>query len=375
MANHLSKRIFFVAPIGAPRSEVRRRSDMMFKHVVLPAATEAGYELVRADSIAAPGNITSQVVRHVMESPIVIADLSGSNPNVMYELALRHSVGKPVIQITTDITSVPFDVAAMRTIIVQLDDLDSVETSRGEILRAIRFAEENPRDFGSPVAAAFDVASIEKEALKTPEVRSLDVPDAVLNTLKDIDQRLKALEFKIGEASKPEEKSTYSRRIFIVHGHDGEAKTELARLLEKLDFKPVILHEQRSRRSGEDPSEGSRFFPDKGATIFSKLNGELSDVGFAFVLLTPDDVGAIAPQAAHLSPRARQNVVFEHGLFVGRLAPSRVCAITKGDIEIPSDLQGVLYKRIPAGGGVWSIALDVVQELRAAGYDVDANRL
>ena len=70
--------------------------------------------------------------------------------------------------------------------------------------------------------------------------------------------------------NKTDRTEEYSRRIFIVHGHDGELKNELARLLEHLDFEPIILHEQ----------------PDKGQTIFEKLNGELSDVGFAFVILT-----------------------------------------------------------------------------------------
>jgi predicted nucleotide-binding protein len=129
-------------------------------------------------------------------------------------------------------------------------------------------------------------------------------------------------------------------------------------MLVTLDFEPVILHEQ----------------PDRGQTIFSKLKVEMADVGFAFVLLTPDDVGSIATEA-NQKPRARQNVVFEHGLFAGLLQPNRVCAIRRGEVEIPSDLHGVLYKTVPEGETLRSIALEISNELKAAGYILDVNKL
>jgi predicted nucleotide-binding protein len=151
----------------------------------------------------------------------------------------------------------------------------------------------------------------------------------------------------------------FSRRIFVVHGRDGGVKNELARLLERLDLEPVILHEQ----------------PDRGQTIFAKLQNELADVGFAFVLLTPDDVGSLREDTKNPQARARQNVIFEHGLFVGHLSAARVCAICKGTIELPSDIQGIIYKQIPEGKDVSSIAIDLVKELRAAGYEVDANKV
>jgi predicted nucleotide-binding protein len=125
-----------------------------------------------------------------------------------------------------------------------------------------------------------------------------------------------------------------------------------------LDFTPVILHEQ----------------PDSGRTVFDKLETELADVGFAFVLLSPDDFGGV--QGSEKKSRARQNVIFEHGLLVGRLGAQRVCAVVKSDVELPSDLHGVLYKHLPMGtSSVQSIALDLILELKAAGYEVDANRI
>jgi hypothetical protein len=151
----------------------------------------------------------------------------------------------------------------------------------------------------------------------------------------------------------------YSRRIFVVHGHDGNLKGQLARLLERLRFEPIILHEQ----------------PDRGRTIIAKLRGELADVGYAFVLLTPDDLARAAVHPAGESFRARQNVIFEHGLLVGLLGQERVCAVVSETVEIPSDLHGVLYKQVAAGAEVNAIAVSLIAELRAAGYEVDANLL
>jgi predicted nucleotide-binding protein len=150
----------------------------------------------------------------------------------------------------------------------------------------------------------------------------------------------------------------YSRRIFIVHGHDTSLKSETARFLERLGLEPVILHEQ----------------PDKGATLFSKLQTELADIGYAFVLMTPDDKGCLTNEKK-ARPRARQNVVFEHGILVGMLGASRVCAIVKGSVELPSDLQGVVYKNISPSGTIDTIAIDLMRELVGAGYRIDAQSL
>lgn len=105
-------------------------------------------------------------------------------------------------------------------------------------------------------------------------------------------------------------------------------------------------------------------------TIPEKLTA-YSSVGFAVVLLTPDDVGR-AKKDTDDKDRARQNVILELGYFVGRLGRSRVCALRKGDVEIPSDYLGVVYTELDAAGG-WKQSL--AQELEAAGYDIDWNKV
>lgn len=153
---------FVIAPIGAEGSDIRLRSDQVLKHIIEPAAGDCGYKAVRADKISEVGLITSQVIQHVVEDALVIADLTGRNPNVFYELAIRHAVRKPVVQIIHATEPIPFDVAASRTVQVDHHDLDSVAKAKEEIVRQIRSAEKNPRDVDSPISAAVELQSLRR---------------------------------------------------------------------------------------------------------------------------------------------------------------------------------------------------------------------
>ena len=150
-----------------------------------------------------------------------------------------------------------------------------------------------------------------------------------------------------------ENERTNTKEVFVIHGRDSEAKETVARFLTKLGLTPVILHEQ----------------PNQGRTIIEKFE-QHAQVGFAVALLTPDDVGALKNEEKNLKPRARQNVVFELGYFLGRLGRERVCALTKGDVEIPSDYDGVVYISLDDGG--WK--MNLIRELKNVGFDVDANK-
>lgn len=145
--------------------------------------------------------------------------------------------------------------------------------------------------------------------------------------------------------------TTANREVFIIHGRDNEAKQTVARFLRDLELTPIILHEQANQ----------------GRTIIEKIENH-DRVGFAVALLTPDDVGGL--QGQDLKPRARQNVIFEFGYFTGRLGRNRVCALVKGDVDQPSDYDGVVYIRMGDSDG-WKLQL--IRELRSAGFPVDAN--
>lgn len=148
---------------------------------------------------------------------------------------------------------------------------------------------------------------------------------------------------------------TNTRRIFIVHGHDDGAKEAVARFISKLDLEPVVLHEQ----------------PNRGRTIIEKFEHH-SDVAFAVVLFTPDDVGHLAGQAGEAKPRARQNVVLELGFFMSALSRERLCVLYKAGVELPSDYAGILYHQMD-DSGAWRFHL--AQEIKAAGIDVDLNKV
>lgn len=113
---------FYITPIGADGSEQRKHADLFMEHLVVPAVEELGLRVVRSDTIDAVGMITSQIIEHLVKSALVIADLSFHNPNVFYELSLRHTLGKPVIHLIRSCDSIPFDIHSFRTI--KIDDSD-----------------------------------------------------------------------------------------------------------------------------------------------------------------------------------------------------------------------------------------------------------
>jgi hypothetical protein len=156
----VSRLCFVIAPIGDDGSHIRRRSDQVLTHIIDVAAKECDYETLRADKISEPGIITSQIIQHLLDDPLVIADITGHNPNVMYELAVRHATRKPVVQLIEKGEKIPFDVAATRTIQVDHHDLDSVAKCRQELSRQIRAVEKDPTDVDTPISVAIDLQQL-----------------------------------------------------------------------------------------------------------------------------------------------------------------------------------------------------------------------
>ncbi len=159
--------------------------------------------------------------------------------------------------------------------------------------------------------------------------------------------------------SKSEAKSPLlSNKVFVVHGHDQSLKTDIERFLHEIGLTPVVLHREA----------------DQGATIIEKFEKH-SDVGYAFILLTPDEISFTVDQVnvedskRKIEYRARPNVIFEFGYFVGKLGRNRVCCLHKGEVVIPSDLDGLVYKKV--NDTVESQAYSIIIELKAAGYQIN----
>ncbi len=177
---------------------------------------------------------------------------------------------------------------------------------------------------------------------------------ATLKLMVEVVEELKMLD-SIDRGAMTETHEKDLSKVFIVHGHDDGAKNEVARFVEKLRLEAVILHEQVN----------------SGDTIIEKLEKH-TDVGFAIVLYTSCDIGGVKTEPDKLKPRARQNVVFEHGLLIGKIGRANVIALVKEEVETPNDVSGVVYETMDSKGA-WKFQL--AREIKASGYDIDMNKV
>jgi Predicted nucleotide-binding protein containing TIR-like domain len=198
-------------------------------------------------------------------------------------------------------------------------------------------------------------ASLDPSSTSPPDISTIReyVSDGKARTLATLNQAVDAIEEELGDlgvVTDRDEPGDPAVEIFIVHGHDEPAKTEVARVIERAGLKEVILREMTN----------------DGRAVIEKFEAHGGSAGFAVVLLTPDDVGGVDKD--HLMKRARQNVIGEMFWFAGKLGRSRVCVLKKGEIEWPSDFGGLGYTDMD-DHGAWKGKL--LRELKTAGYKVD----
>ena len=220
-------------------------------------------------------------------------------------------------------------------------------------------AEDAYTDFREPLLAYSGSTSL-SDGLRCYQnamsfsINSLESIRDQLELYDEPSEMLQAISGNEGVSDTPQ--STFGDEVFIVHGHDDEAKETVARFVENFGIEATILHEQANR----------------GQTIPEKFEEHASEAGFAIILLTPDDVGASKDETDDPKPRARQNVVLELGYFWGRLGRGHVCVLYKGGVELPSDMQGLLY--VPMNSpDEWQLQL--AREMRQAGLPIDLNQL
>ena len=200
--------------------------------------------------------------------------------------------------------------------------------------------------FGDPEPSESDKEPLYREGME----RQLTMVESCAQQLEDLDEATRA------PAGVRSASTALSNRVFVVHGHDDGAREAVARLLSRIGLDPLILREQ----------------PNQGRTVIEKFE-DYSDVGFAVVLLTPDDRGGRHHEGYEAQcPRARQNVWLELGFFIGKLTRSRVCALYRKGVEIPSDYQGVVLQEFDESEA-WKFRL--AKEIQAAGYQVDMNHV
>ncbi|WP_020146895.1 TIR domain-containing protein [Thioalkalivibrio sp. ALJ15] len=210
------------------------------------------------------------------------------------------------------------------------DSVPAQTLQKGLVIRVLGFGEEKFTNAKTMILSSLKSAraSVADEVL--PEVGALDVsPDG-----------------------KPR-----SSKVFIVHGHDESAKQEMEIFLTELGLEPVVLHRKA----------------DEGRTVIEKFEAH-SDVGYVFVLLTPDEFAYLASEAEvpesdrQIEIRSRPNVIFEFGYFVGKLGRNRVCCLHTGSVVLPSDLGGLVYKQYTTS--IEESGYSIIKELKAGGYNV-----
>jgi hypothetical protein len=176
---------FVIAPIGKPGSPERLHSDLVFEKLIRPAMEECEYQPKRADHFTEPGMITRDIIESVYKAPIVIANLTGSNPNVYYELALRHTLEKPVILIAPEGQDLPFDISGNRAIFFNLEDDQNLKRCQQAIIKQVELIERSPDDYYNPISVSLDIIT----ALDDAHFTFRDVRKA-LETVPDLEKEL-----------------------------------------------------------------------------------------------------------------------------------------------------------------------------------------
>lgn len=162
---------FVISPIGDPESATRERADRVFEYVIQEALEDFDYTPVRSDKIAEPGIITNDVIEYIVESPLVIADLTDRNANVFYELAIRHAYEKPAIQIIEEGQEIPFDLASTRTIVFDHLDVMSVSEAKEEIIKQVKSIESSSEPNENPITVAENIRNLKQSS--DPEEQSM----------------------------------------------------------------------------------------------------------------------------------------------------------------------------------------------------------
>ena len=239
------------------------------------------------------------------------------------------------------------------------NDYSKWDSFNSELLKLIFTTDEMAKEYdfwGAMAMTMYEPSLGEKIADVYEDVnKKIHRLDSIIERLELIPLSATVQTVAPAQASLPSQPRT--KKVFVVHGRDEVAKTNLEVFLHEIGLEPVVLHRQA----------------DEGMTIIEKFEKH-SNVGYAFILLTPDEVAYLASEEAKPDVdrrkefRARPNVIFEFGYFVGKLGRSRVCCLYAGDVTLPSDVSGMIYKRYDKS--IEDVGYSIIKDLKASGYAI-----
>jgi hypothetical protein len=191
----MDKECFVISPIGEDGSDIRKHSDHVLKHIIHAALSQNGkeYTVLRADEIPESGIITKQVIEHLRDAEVVIADLSFGNPNVFYEMAVRHLLQKPIVHLIKRGEKIPFDLFASRMIDFDLSDLDSIEFAKKRLCDQFSHFESGNNSVDNPISVAINWEAIAQKG--TPVQKS--VAEFVESLSEGLTARISQMESRI----------------------------------------------------------------------------------------------------------------------------------------------------------------------------------
>ena len=235
---------FVICPIGETDSDTRKHSDLTFNYIIKPVVEEFGYSPNRADLVKESGMITTQIIDKIIKSPLVIADLTDSNPNVFYELAIRHVVKKPYIQMIKSNQDIPFDISGMRTILFDVD-LEQAESAKKELREHIESIQNNNFKPVNPVTHARSYSVVQKMLDDNTNNESGDISKVVLKSVSEISSMMAEMRLDIHHLKRTSPSEKYV-------SEEGFDLRELKRLESKLDFLQMLKGKSISENKDTD---------------------------------------------------------------------------------------------------------------------------
>lgn len=229
------KTCFVIAPIGKEGSEIRKWSDQVMELIIRPAGEECGFLVQRADDIQESGAITSQVIQRCAKADLVIANLTDNNPNVFYELALRHAVAKPVIQLIQKDQSIPFDIGVIRTLFYDKETPTSFLECRKELIEFIKKTDIERPFLDNPITSSLGLIELKSSSnpleMATSEILSL-LQD-IQTTIKDMKSQRTKKRLSTTELYRDSEKMRETFKS-LVEALRGNTKLGICELCQKM---------------------------------------------------------------------------------------------------------------------------------------------